>query len=152
MYNFEIKTNRQPYWGSQSGVDQEIEKFFEAFTKNEDYYTPVCELSEFEKIFTVSLDMPGIKKEDVNIELKDNQLYVSGERKKTTLTDSETVLKTEKVYGKCARVFTLPKNVKAENIEARFENGVLEIMIPKEEKTLPRKISITDWKETELKN
>jgi HSP20 family protein len=102
-------------------------------------------------MFTVSLDMPGIKREDVNIELKDNQLYVSGERKKT-ITDSETVLKTEKVYGKCARVFTLPKNVKAENIEARFENGVLEIMIPKEEKTLPRKISITDWKETELKN
>ena len=123
-------------------------------TKTEDIYAPVCEILDLEKHFTISLDVPGIKKEDIDIdiEIKENQLYVSGERKSETMTEQDKVVRSERTYGKFSRSFTLPANVKADAIGARFENGVLELTLPKEEKTMSRKIEISDLNDSALKN
>jgi HSP20 family protein len=78
---------------------------------------------------------------------------VTGERKTTESQDK--ILRSERKYGKFSRVFSLPQNINSDSIEAKFENGVLEITLPKEEKSTSKKISIAGWKDSEnpeLKN
>jgi HSP20 family protein len=136
MYNLEFKS-RRPFWG-QSFFDLTQDQ------KSENYFTPACDIQEEEGRFAISLDIPGLKREDISLEIKDNHLYVSGERKWESSTQKENVLRVEKRYGKFSRVFTLPQNVNPDMIEAHFENGVLDIFLPKEEKAQTRKISISE--------
>ncbi|WP_408096105.1 Hsp20/alpha crystallin family protein [Peredibacter sp. HCB2-198] len=148
MYHFELKPNR-----THNQWEREFEKLFDVFSK-EDLYAPACEILDEEKSYSISLDIPGATKEDINIEVKDNHLYISGERKYHGKTDKDYVLRSERRYGKFSRVFSLPKNVNPDAIEARFENGVLDLTLPKEEKSQTRKIAISDWSKagTELKS
>lgn len=132
MYQFELRPNRKQHW------EKEIEKIFDVFSRNE-YFAPVCEIVDEEKLYSISLDIPGMREEDLDIEVKDNHLHITGERK---FTDKTTVLRSERRYGKFERVFSLPQNVNPEQIEARFENGVLDISLPKEEKSQTKKITI----------
>ena len=148
MYHFELKPNR-----THNQWEKEFERLFDVFSK-EDLYAPVCEIQDEEKSYSISLDIPGARKEDINIEVKDNHLHISGERKYTGKTDKDYVLRSERRYGKFSRVFSLPKNVNPDAIEARFENGVLDLTLPKEAKSQTRKIAISDWSkaETDLKS
>lgn len=153
MYQFELKPFRRNSWNSHAEWDKELERFFDVFSKN-DTYAPACEILDEEKSYSISLDIPGLRKEDLDIEVKDNHLHISGERKVEKAT-KENVLRTERRYGKFARVFSLPKNVNPDAIEAKFENGVLEIVLPKEEKSTSKKIIISDWSaksDQDLKN
>jgi HSP20 family protein len=156
MYNLELKPNGRAAWGAPSMLN-DLDRFFDVISKTSDnFFSPACEILDRETNFTISLDVPGMNKDEINIEVKDNQLVVNGERKFQSKED--TVLKSERRYGKFSRVFTLPKNVKTEAIEASFSNGVLEITLPKEEKAQARKISISAVQdghktiESELKN
>ena len=138
MYHFELaKPNRRNTW------EKEIEKFFDVFSK-EDYFAPSCEILDEEKSYKVSLDIPGLKQDEIDIEVKDNHLYISGERKMSETTKREAYLRSERRYGKFSRVFSLPQNVNADMIEARFENGVLDLILPKEEKSTTKKIKISN--------
>ncbi len=151
MYHFELRPNRRNVSAGPNSWDKEFEKFFDVFSRSE-YFAPACEILDEEKSYTIGLDIPGLKKEEIEIEVKDNHLHVTGERKAPQV--QETMLRSERKYGKFSRVFSLPQNVNAESIQAKFENGVLEITLPKEEKSTTRKISITGWNKDsqELKN
>lgn len=148
MYQFELKPFRKSSWVSHSDWDKELERFFDSFGRA-DAFAPPCEITDEEKYYSISLDIPGLSKEDLEIEVKENHLHVSGERRLVKKTENDNVLRSEKRYGKFARAFTLPKNVDAEKIEAKFENGVLEIFLPKEEKAASKKIVISDWSRKE---
>jgi HSP20 family protein len=154
MYHFELR----PFKRSVNPIqewEKEVEKIFDGFG-GDARFSPACEILDEDKHFTLSLDVPGLRREDLDIEVKDNQLYISGERKSENKAEKNNVLRSERRYGKFSRVFTLPLNVKTDAISARFENGVLELSIPKEEKSQPKKITISDWKKeevlTDLKN
>lgn len=142
MYHFELKPAglRLPV----NQLEKEVEKIFEGFTKGHNF-TPACEINESEKFFSISLDVPGLRKEELEIEVKDDRLHISGERKSEDRTEKNNLLRSERRYGKFSRVFTLPQHVNTEAIEARFDNGVLDILIPKEEKTQSKKITISNW-------
>ena len=146
MYNLELRPLRRQLWSN------ELDKMFDSLTKTEESFAPVCEITDEEKFFSISLDIPGLKKDDITIEMKENQLVVSGERRPETKTEKTQVLRSERRYGKFSRVFTLPANINADGIQARFEHGVLDIALPKEEKAQSRKISISDWSDSALKN
>ena len=75
--------------------------------------------------------MPGVKKEDIKVDLNKGILTISGERKTKEEVKQEDYYKIETYFGKFSRSFTLPDNVDIENIEAKSDNGVLEIVIPK---------------------
>jgi HSP20 family protein len=154
MYHFELKPpRRNNVWNAHSQWEKEIEKFFDVFSKS-DYIAPPCEVLDGEKIYTISLDVPGLRKDDLDIEVKDNHLHISGERK-SSVDEKDNVLRSERRYGKFSRVFNLPQNINTDAIEARFENGVLEIALPKEEKSQSKKIAISDWSKentVEMKN
>jgi len=93
-------------------------------------FIPAVNTREDENNYYIEVDLPGIKKEDVEISLKDNVLTISGERKFKNEVKEEDYYKIESAFGKFSRSFTLPENADIENIEAKAENGVLEITIP----------------------
>lgn len=146
MYHFELKPSRKTQWSPAKEWEKELEKFFDVFSNNEYSYAPACEILDEEKSYAISLDVPGLSKEDIDIEVKDNHLHISGERKYEEKMNKDNILRSERRYGKFSRVFSLPQNVNPEGIEAAFENGVLHVTLPKEEKSQSRKIQISDWK------
>jgi HSP20 family protein len=107
-------------------------------------FIPVVNTREGEYAYHVELDLPGIKKEDIEITTEDNILTISGERKLKEEVKEEDYYKVESVYGKFSRSFTLPEKIDVENIHAESSDGVLEVIIPKlkEEDTKPKKIEI----------
>lgn len=138
MYHFELTpSHKHERW------DSEVEKFFDVFSRKETF-APACEICDEDSFYMISLDIPGLKKDEINIEVKDNHLYVTGERKAFSKTEKNNILRSERTYGKFERVFSLPQNINADKIEAKFENGVLDISLPKEEKSQKRKITISE--------
>jgi len=106
-------------------------------------FTPSCDIRETKDHYLVSFDMPGMKKNDIKLEINENQLMVSGERNKQFQeNEEEGVLRHERVYGQFQRTFTLPTSIDAGKIEAHYEDGVLNIVLPKTEKLKGRSIQI----------
>jgi HSP20 family protein len=105
-------------------------------------WAPAMDLLETEDHFVLRADLPGMTESDVNIELEDNVLTVSGERKAEREEKREGFYRVERAFGSFSRSLTLPKGVDAEAVTAGFDNGVLEVRIPKPEQRKPRKITI----------
>jgi HSP20 family protein len=96
-------------------------------------FVPTVNTREDENAYVVEVDLPGVKKEDikVNIDPEKRTLSISGERKFKEEVKKEDYYKIESSYGKFMRTFSLPENVDADNIDAKTEDGVLTITIPK---------------------
>ncbi len=97
-------------------------------------FIPKVDIVENPNAFEIHLAVPGLNKEDFNIELNDNYLTVSGERKFTNEKKERTFHSIETHYGTFSRSFSLPENVDAAKINAKYNNGILELTIPKDEK------------------
>ena len=94
-------------------------------------FVPTVNTREGEFAYHVDVDLPGVKKADIKVDLNKGILTISGERKTKEEVKQEDYYKIETYFGKFSRSFTLPDNVDIENIEAKSDNGVLEIVIPK---------------------
>lgn len=94
-------------------------------------FVPTVNTREGEFAYHVDVDLPGVKKEDIKVDLNKGILTISGERKTKEEVKQEDYYKIETYFGKFSRSFTLPDNVDIENIEAKSDNGVFEIVIPK---------------------
>lgn len=99
---------------------------------------PAYDIEETESHYVLSFDLPGMKQEDINIEVKDKVLSIGGERKR----EEGSKHYSERFYGRFERQFALPENVNAEAVEANYEHGVLKIALPKVEEVKPKKIQI----------
>ncbi len=97
-------------------------------------FLPKVDIAETEKGYELHLAAPGLKKEDFNVEVNDNLLTVSGERKFVNEDKDKNFLSVETYFGSFNKSFRLPKNVKTEKIEAKYEAGILTLTIPKDEK------------------
>ena len=93
-------------------------------------WAPQIEVFERDEKFIVRVDLPGLKKEDVKIEVTHDELTIEGERKLEKEEKEEGLYRTERMYGKFLRRIEIPEYVKAENAVAVFKNGVLEIEMP----------------------
>jgi len=96
-----------------------------------DDFLPTINTREGEYAYHIEVDLPGIKKEDVDIKIEDNTLVVSGERKIKNEIKEDEYYKIESSFGKFSRSFSLPEEVDVENIHAESKDGVLEIVLPK---------------------
>jgi len=105
-------------------------------------WMPAMDLVETEGHFVLTADLPGLSEEDVNIEVEDRVLTVSGERKATHEVAKDGFHRVERAFGTFSRSLTLPEGINPEAVEANFDRGVLEVRIPKPEQPKPRKISI----------
>ena len=105
-------------------------------------WMPAMDLLETGDQFVLRADLPGMSEEDVNIELEDSTLTVSGERKAEHEQEGEGYYRLERSFGSFQRSLTLPKGVDPESVTAGFDRGVLEVRIPKPEERKPRRIHI----------
>jgi len=115
-----------------------VDKFFnDSLTRTgQNSFVPKVDVIEGEKAFELHVEVPGMKKEDFNIEIKDNYLTISGERKFSTEKKEKDYHSIETRYGSFSRSFTLPDSVNSEKINAKYNNGILELTLPKDEKKL----------------
>jgi HSP20 family protein len=105
-------------------------------------WIPAIDLVETEGEFVLRADLPGLSEQDVSIELEDNVLTLSGERKSEHEERKQGYYRVERSSGSFRRTLTLPEGVDAEAVKATFDRGVLEIRVPKPEQRKPRKVQI----------
>lgn len=147
-----------PYLSSRglaSNLFDEMDRFFDDWGRQDTptarvyedrNFTPACEVSETDEHYLMSVDLPGMKKEDIKIEVSDNVLTVSGERKRESSEKGQRVQHYEKSYGFFKRSFSLPSSIEADKVEARYEDGVVELYLPKVQAAKPRHIEIQSGK------
>jgi HSP20 family protein len=105
-------------------------------------WVPAMDLVEYDDHFVLRADLPGMVEADVNIEVRDNTLTLSGERRAEHEDRQGGFYRLERQFGKFSRALSLPDGINADAIEAKFVNGVLEVWIPKPEERKPRRIEI----------
>jgi HSP20 family protein len=106
-------------------------------------WLPALDVVERDDAYVLRTDLPGLAEEDVKIEVEDNVLTISGERKSESDTTEGSYRRVERAFGSFSRRLQLPEGVDAEAISASFDKGVLEISIPKPEQRKPRRVEIT---------
>jgi len=130
----------------QSEMNRLFNTFFDTPTSSNGRalprWVPAMDLVETEDHFVLRADLPGLAEDDVSIELEDNVLTVSGERRTDDEDRKEGYYRVERAYGAFSRQLTLPEGVDADAVEAAFDKGVLEVRIPKPEQRKPRKVEI----------
>jgi HSP20 family protein len=125
---------------------REIDRVFDAFFGQSDQgrrWVPPIDLVEAEDHFVLKADLPGLSEGDVNIEVQDGALSISGERKAEHEQREKGWYRIERSFGSFSRSLTLPDGVDPGRIQASFSHGVLEVRIPKPEERKPRRISIS---------
>jgi len=105
-------------------------------------WSPAMDLVETEDNYVLRADLPGVSEGDVKIELDDNVLTISGERKSAHKEAKEGYYRVERAYGSFSRTLKLPEGVDADSISASFDRGVLEVNVPKPEQRKPRRVEI----------
>ncbi|MEA2126806.1 MAG: hypothetical protein QOI80_3588 [Solirubrobacteraceae bacterium] len=106
-------------------------------------WVPAMDLVENADHFVLRADLPGLKLEDVKIEVEDGTLTLAGERARDPREAKDGLFRLERPYGAFSRTLTLPKGIDVDAITATFADGVLEVAIPKPEQAKPRRVEIT---------
>jgi HSP20 family protein len=129
-------------------LQSEVNRVFDAFFGNGPggnrarRWVPAMDLVETGEHLVLRADLPGLTKDDVDLEVKDGVLTVSGERKAEHEEKSEGFYRVERAFGRFSRSLTIPDGVDAEQINADFNDGVLEVRIPKPAERQPHRIAI----------
>lgn len=105
-------------------------------------FTPSCEVDETDSHYLMSFDLPGVKKEDIRIDIHENELKVSGTRKEEREEKERNRHWSERFFGSFERTFKIPASVMAEKIEATYADGVLRVTIPKGEEFKNQQVKI----------
>ena len=105
-------------------------------------WLPAMDIRESKDAYTVTAELPGLTKKDVEITVEDNVLTISGERQLEAEGENENYHRIERSYGSFKRSFTLPIQVIQDKVDARYQNGILTISLPKAEEAKQRKIEI----------
>lgn len=103
---------------------------------------PPMDVIEKEDHFAIRMDIPGVKEEDVTCEVEDDTLTVSGERREESEERDGGAYRLERSFGRFRRSFDLPRGIDPDQIEGSFQDGVLELRVPKPEQPSPRRIQI----------
>lgn len=132
-------------WADLDGLQGDVDRYFtnRAAATPQSAFLAAADVHEDEKGYSLDFDLPGVKLQDVDIELHEGTLTVGGERKLERSEQSDGYRRVERRHGTFSRSFRLPKHVDEVNIEASMKDGVLTIRLPKVEAVHPRKIAIS---------
>ncbi|MBN1378809.1 MAG: Hsp20/alpha crystallin family protein [Gammaproteobacteria bacterium] len=122
--------------------NDEINRLFDARNNPVSEWSPAVDVKETDKEYVIHADVPGVEAKDIDVTLEDGVLTIRGERNWSNEQENESYKRVERAYGSFFRRFSLPDTADAESVKAKSNNGVLEIVIPKQEKALPRKITV----------
>lgn len=136
---------------SSTDIDNMLDDFFNNFenqfrrsllSRNEIDFYPLLDVSETNSHYTVELDIPGVKKEDININVDNNILTIRGKKEMDKDHKDSNYYSRERFYGDFTRSMALPSGVNTDKIDADFNNGVLTIKMPKNKATSTKTIEI----------
>ncbi len=105
-------------------------------------WNPSLDVTEDESAIHVSVELPGVDRENVNLQFHDGVLTVSGEKKYEKSSEDEESKRQERYYGKFYRSVSIPTDIDSENIKAQYKDGILKITLPKTEVSKPKQILI----------
>ena len=121
-----------------------MDEFFnDAVATRKSTFTPRIDISETEHQFLIDVEVPGMEKEDIHVDLENRTLTISGERTREEEEKTKQVHRIERHYGSFSRSFTLPDNIDEKSVEASYNNGILHIVIGKKDELLKKKIQIS---------
>lgn len=135
-------------WGrSPSGFESMFDSFFQPMRvldeTAEDNLQPAVDISETENEYLVRAELPGIKKEDVHVQLENGILTLSGEtRSESEEREGERLIRQERSYGKYIRSLRLGKGINDQAVKATYKDGILEVVVPKAEEVKPKVIDV----------
>jgi len=139
-----------PSFGRLSDLRDEIDRLFESplteLTRTSQLlsgWTPALDVYEEKDNFLVKAELPGMKKEDIEVSLHDGSLSISGERKTESKHEEADVYRTERFFGRFQRTITLPTAVAADKVKAAYKDGVLTVTLPKTEEAKPKQIDVS---------
>ncbi len=147
--NFQLKLASDPIWNIHREIDRIFEDVFSNFGVSRlprlleqkassggisnILLKPNVDIKETKKDYQITIEIPGVEENDIKLELADNILTISGEKKYEKEEKDEHYHSVERSYGSFRRVLSLPEDVNTDNIEAKFKNGVLTISVPRKE-------------------
>ncbi len=143
-----MKLTRVSTWptlGRLTDLRDEIDRLFESpLARTSEFlgWTPAFDVYEEKDNFIVKAELPGMKKEDINVSLHDGNLIVSGERQNETRSEGTEVYRAERFFGKFQRAVALPATVAANKVQAQYKDGILTITLPKSEEAKPKQIEV----------
>ncbi|MBM3881702.1 MAG: Hsp20/alpha crystallin family protein [Verrucomicrobia bacterium] len=105
-------------------------------------WAPALDLREDKENLVASIELPGLKKEQIDVSVHDGVLSVAGERADESSNQEATCYRTERFYGRFHRTLTLPKPVKVDAIKATYKDGILTVTLPKTEEAKPKQITV----------
>ncbi len=128
-----VKFNQNPFAAIDRVFDDVFRDVMPSFNTGFNPNAMRVDISEDEKNIYIEAELPGMKKEDVKVTVEDGVLMIRGERKQETEEKKKNYHRVERVYGSFSRAFTLGENIDKDNIDAKYENGVLQLTLPKVE-------------------
>lgn len=144
---------RQSSWTPLTEFRREMDRLFDDYwsptsgdsrREMESEWNPACDVAEAENHYLLTLEVPGIPKEQIKLEVIDNQITISGERTAEEKKREPGSWYTERRYGKFHRTFSLPAGVDAQKVEANYQDGILKVYVPKAESAKPRQVKISN--------
>ncbi len=125
-------------------MDNLMERFLgeEESRELSNWFRPTANISETDESYQVSLDLPGIKPEEIDVELKHGELWITGERKEESEKKEKTWHRVESRYGSFQRVIRLGEDLDGEKVDAEFKDGVLRITVPKTEASRTKHVEV----------
>ena len=129
-----------PAFGRLANLQDELDRLFESPLTG---WSPALDVAEDKDVYTVRVELPGLKRQDIQVSLQDGALVISGERQEEKISEGTEVHRRERFYGKFQRALTLPEPVAADKVKADYKDGVLTISLPKTEEAKPKKIDVS---------
>jgi HSP20 family protein len=139
-----VRRTRSP-WAEMNRLAREMDSLFGGvgLSGSTDLWAPAVDVEETPNELVLAAELPGVRQEDIDIELEDGVLTIQGEKKEEEKQEGTQGLLYERRWGSFTRRFTLPRAVDANGITATYENGILMVRVPKAEEAKGRKIEIT---------
>lgn len=130
-----------PMFGRLANFQDELDQLFESPMRA---WAPALDVHEDKDNFVIRTELPGLRREDIDVSLQDGSLIISGERKVETVTEGVEVHRQERYYGKFQRALTLPAPVAGDKVKAQYKDGVLTVTLPKVEEAKPKQIAVSE--------
>jgi len=134
-------------WPALFDMGDDFNRLFEQFGKSLSWpdqgrFAPAMDIHETEDAYVVEADVPGLKKDDIHLEVADNVLTIKGERKEQKEEKEKNYHRVERSFGSFARSVALPNGIDGTKVSAKFEDGVLKVTLPKHEASKPRRVEV----------
>jgi HSP20 family protein len=130
-----------PTFGRLTSLQDELDRLFESPLTG---WAPALDVHEDKDSFSIRAELPGMKREDIEVSLQNGVLVISGERKEEKIAEGTEVHRQERFYGRFSRALTLPSAVAGDQVKAQYKDGILTVTLPKAEEAKPKAITVSE--------